>query len=48
MMVHDGAVTCMRLSADGKYFFTAGQDGNIFIFLINDMNRAYLKNDFQL
>ncbi|XP_049868169.1 cilia- and flagella-associated protein 44 [Pectinophora gossypiella] len=38
LQMHDrytGAITCMDFSADGKYFFTCGGDGNIFSYLIN-------------
>lgn len=44
--MHDGAVNCLQLSADGKYLFSAGADGNIFIFQVNDLNRGAFAKDF--
>jgi len=46
LAVHDGAVNCLQLSADGKYLFSAGADGNIFIFQVNDLNRGAFAKDF--
>jgi WD40 repeat protein len=37
--VHAGELTHMVLSSDGKYLFTGGSDGNIFIFGVKNFNK---------
>lgn len=37
VQVHQGEVTKIRCSPDGRYVFTAGSDGSVFIFSVSEM-----------
>ena len=36
ILTHQGAITKLRASPDGKYVFSAGEDGSIFIFKVDE------------
>ncbi|EGR33214.1 WD repeat protein [Ichthyophthirius multifiliis] len=49
--VHDGAVYCIAKSFDGKYAFSAGQDGSLFIYAVSELNNqgnTLKKENFQI
>ncbi|KAJ1618791.1 quinon protein alcohol dehydrogenase-like superfamily, partial [Pavlovales sp. CCMP2436] len=41
--VHRGAITRLRLSADGAHLFSAGEDGAVFVFLVRGAEREALR-----
>lgn len=38
MPVHQGEVTRIRCSPDGRYVFTCGSDGAIFVFIVSEVS----------
>lgn len=45
VVVHQGAITQIKAAPDGRYLFTAGEDGNIFIFKVNDAGQEFTNYD---